>query len=156
MVARLRELAQSIPREGCEWEERPTFAPPSLPDVIEELERLAEFPLPADLREFFAASDGVVGMSVHNGYQIGGAKTLAGLIQSGDVPRTVPDGPCLPVAFDGGGNAFLLSAPGRVWWWDHETGSLSPVADSFGAFIERVVADWTAYVNDTPGWDFLV
>lgn len=155
-MVRLRELAQLLPRPGCEWEKRPTFSPPSSPDVLEELERLTGFPLPTNVREFFAITDAVVGMSVHNGYQIGGAETLAGLIQSGAVPRTVPDGPCLPVALDGGGNVFLLSAPGRVWRWGHEAGRMSLVADSFGAFIERVVADWRAYVNDTSEWAFLV
>src|SRR4051794_26805815 len=91
-VVRLRALSQSLPRPGYEWEERPTISPPTPPDLIEELERLAGFPLPTDLREFFAATDAVVGMSVHNGYQIGGAQILARLIRTGGVPRTTPDG----------------------------------------------------------------
>ena len=50
---------------------------------------------------------------------------------------------------------FLLSAIGKVWRWDHETSEQSEVASSVEVFLRRVVADWTAYVNDTPGWVYL-
>lgn len=156
LVAQLRELAKSLPRAGCDWETPPSFAPPSSPDAVDELERAAGFRLPDDLRAFFALTDAVVGMSVHNGYQIGPLERVAHHVESGELPRQTPEGVAITVAFDGGGNAFLLSASGRVWRWDHETGNMSAVAVSFAAFLERVVADWTAYVNDTPGWMFLV
>lgn len=95
-------------------------------------------------------------MSVHNGYQFGPMERLVHHVDSGELPRQTPDGVGITVAFDGGGNAFLLSANGRVWRWHHETGNMSAVAVSFTAFLERVVADWTAYIYDTPGWKFLV
>ena len=155
-ITRLRELAQALPRPGCEWEERPRFDLPASADAIHVLEQAAGFRLPDDVKTFFAFTDGVVGMSVHNGYQIGGTKLISSRNESGDTQRNVPDGLALAIAFDGGGNAFLLSSTGRVWKWEHETNGVSLVADSFEAFLHRVVADWEAYINDTPGWRFLV
>lgn len=155
-VNQLRELAAAIPRPGCEWESRPTFDPPASLNAVAALERAAGFPLPDDLRVFLALTDRVVGMSVHNGYSIGGAELLAKLVGSEGIPRNVPDGLAAPIALDGGGNGFLISEAGRVWRWDHETGHVSSVAGSFGAFLERVAADWAAYVADTEGWRFLV
>jgi hypothetical protein len=155
-VARLRELSSLIPRLGCEWEDRPTFAAPANEDAVAKLERMAGFSLPADLRTFFALTDAVVGMSVHNGYHIGGTETLAGIVESAAMPRRVPDGLAVPVGLDGGGNGFLLSATGRVWGWNHEIGSLSEIAESFGAFLDRVASDWNAYVADTRDWRYLV
>jgi hypothetical protein len=40
--------------------------------------------------------------------------------------------------------------------WDHETGSISEAAACFAEFLERVAADWAAYIADSPGWRFLV
>jgi cell wall assembly regulator SMI1 len=155
-LSRLRELAQALPRPGCEWESRPTFDPPATDEAVAVLERAAGFPLPADLRAFFALTDRVNGLSVHNGYSIGGTELLAALVGSDGVPREVPDGLAAPVASDGGGNGFLVSQTGRVWGWDHETGQVRLVAESFAAFLKRVAEDWAAYVADTPGWRFLV
>jgi hypothetical protein len=155
-LARLRELALAIPRPGCDWEERPRFEPPPSPEQVAAYERAAGFALPGDLRAFLTDCGAVIGMSVHNGYWVGGVEALTRSIVDGDYPRSVAGEPAAPVATDGGGNAFLLSSTGRVWRWDHETGSLSEVAGSFEGFLERVVTDWAAYVTDTPGWRFLV
>jgi len=155
-LARLRELALGIPRPGCDWEERPRFQPPASPKQVAAFERAAGFPLPADLRAFLADAGAVVGMSVHNGYWVGDVERLGRSIDRGDFPRSVSGESAVPVATDGGGNAFLLSEGGRVWRWDHDTGSVSEVAASFEHFIERVAADWSAYVAETPGWRVLV
>jgi hypothetical protein len=154
-LARLRELALALPRPGCDWEERPQFDPPASPEQMAAFERVAGFPLPADLRVFFSACGAMVGMSVHNGYWVGGVEQLARSLDRGDFPREVSGDPAVAVATDGGGNAFLLSARGRVWRWDHETGSVSEVAASFAGFLARVADDWAAYVADTPGWRYL-
>lgn len=155
-VARLRELAQVFPRPDYEWEDRPRFDPPVTADTVQALERKVGFPLPVEVREFFTLTDGVIGLSVHNGYRIGGAELIASLIESGGIPREVPDGLTAPIAFDGGGNAFLLSSTGKIWRWDHETNGVSLVTDSFETFLLRVVADWEAYIDETPEWRFLV
>jgi hypothetical protein len=123
---------------------------------VDAFERDAGFSLPSDLREFLADCGMVVGMSVHNGYSVGGVEQLARSLSRGDFPRSVAEDSAVPVATDGGGNAFLLSSNGKVWLWDRETGSVAEVAGSFSEFLARVADDWTAYVADTPGWPFLV
>jgi cell wall assembly regulator SMI1 len=152
-VARLRELALAFPRPGCAWEERPRFEAPATPQGIAELERVAGFGLPADLRAFLEQTDSVIAMSVHNGYWLGG---IMQLVNRDALPRVVAGEAAIPVATDGGGNAFLLSSSGAIWRWDHETGNAKVVATSFGAFLERVVEDWAAYIDEQPGWRFLV
>lgn len=151
-LARLRELALAIPRPGCDWEERPLFDTPASPTEIAAIEQSAGFPLPPDYRAFLALTAGVVGMSIHNGYWLGSLARL----DSAAFPRAESGEPLAPVATDGGGNAFLMSSSGRVWRWDHETGRMSGVAASFTEFLDRVAADWSAYVDDDPDWRYLV
>lgn len=155
-LARLRAIAEAIPRPGYDWESRPTFAPPASPATVVELESAAGFVLPADFRAFLADTAIVLGMSVHNGYQIGGPAIIVRAVRERRIPLTVAADPAIPVAFDGGGNAFLLTQAGDVWKWDHETGAVSPVVRSFAAFLDRVALDWAAYVANTPDWRFLV
>ena len=131
-VARLRELALALPRPGCDWEDRPRFDPPTTTDAVQVVERAAGFPLPDEVKAFFALTDGVVGMSVHNGYHIGGTELIASRIESDDAPREVSDGLAASIAFDGGGNAFRISAVGRVWRWDHETNKVLRVVLAAG------------------------
>src|SRR5262245_3073384 len=150
-VARLRELALALPRPGCDWEERPRFEPPETAEGIAELERSAGFGFPSELHAFLEQAGSVIAMSVHNGYWLGGIKKL---LDGDGLPRGVGGEAAIPVATDGGGNAFLLSTSGTIWRWDHETGRANVVAASFGAFLERVVQDWAAYVYEQPGWRF--
>jgi hypothetical protein len=88
-LARLRELALAMPRPGCDWEERPQFEPPPMLDQVVAFERAAGFAFPADLRAFFTDCGAVVGMSVHNGYWVGGVEGLTRSILRGDFPRSV-------------------------------------------------------------------
>jgi hypothetical protein len=155
-LARLRELALALPRPGCDWEERPRFDPPASAQSVAELEGIAEFAFPADFRAFLSHTNAVVGMSVHCGYWIGGVEQLLRSADRGEFPHMVDAEPVIPMATDGGGNAFLLGVSGCVWRWDHETGNVMQVAKSFNAFLEQVTADWAAYIADTPGWRFLV
>jgi SMI1 / KNR4 family (SUKH-1) len=155
-LARLRELALALPRPGCEWERRPTFDPPATPQSVADFEHLAGFAFPADFRAFFAETNAVVGMSIHNGYYLGDAKGPARSLHRKDFPSIVKGERVAPVATDGGGNAFLLSAIGHVWRWDHETDKVEMIAESFESFLEKVADDWAAYVSDKPGWRFLV
>jgi hypothetical protein len=138
------------------WEERPSFAPPASPEAVTVFERTAGFPLPEDFRAFLATTGAVAGLSVHNGYSLGGLEGLARWLRSGTLPRAVAGEPAAPVGSDGCGNGFLLSRGGRVCRWDHETGEVTPVATSFAEFLDRVARDWAAYIADTPGWAYLV
>lgn len=151
-LIRLRELALTVPRSDCKWEEQPQFAPPATPQSIVKIESLAGFVLPNEFRTFLEQTNAVIGMSIHNGYWIGDVERLA----SDSFPRVIHNESVLPIATDGGGNAFLLSCNGYIWQWNHETGNVVQVATSFNAFLEQVVADWEAYLADTPDWDFLM
>src|SRR4051794_16550780 len=82
-LAQLRALALMMPRPGCEWESRPTFAPPTTPATVAAFERAAGFPLPDNFRAFLAATGEVVGISVHHGYRLGGVETLVRWLQDG-------------------------------------------------------------------------
>jgi hypothetical protein len=123
---------------------------------VAAFEGVAGFPLPDDLRRFFWHTEAVVALSVHNGYWIGDIASLIVSFERSDFPQTVGGKPAIPVTTDGGGNAFLLSASGCVWRWEHETGTVQQVAETFGRFLARIVADWEAYLANTPGWQFLV
>ena len=156
VLNRLRSLADLFP-EG----EGPTFSPPASADAIQAFESALGFPLPAELREFLAQCDAVVAMDVHNGYWIGGTAGLARSVSRGDFPGSMDSGgeriTVMPIATDGGGNAFLLTpADGRVWRWDHETGTLSAIAGSFAAFLERVAQDWERGASGDADWEYLV
>jgi hypothetical protein len=155
-VVRLRSLATLLPRPGCDWEDCPTFAPSAPLSAVAELEAVAGFELPGDYRAFLAETGAITAMSVHNGYWLGGAVDLVGLIKQGDFPQKAGTEPVIPIATDGGGNAFLLAPTGRVWRWQHETGKVTEVAGGFAAFLDRVAEDWEAYIAETPGWQFLV
>jgi SMI1 / KNR4 family (SUKH-1) len=160
-LTRLRQLASALPRRGCHWEECPRFDPPPSTEEIEAAQFAYDGRLPDDLLAFLRLCGGVVGVSIHNGCWLSGAADLAAERFRRSFPATVtgPNGaePVVPIATDGGGNAFLLSTPiSGVWRWDHETGATHQVAISFAKFLERVIADWEAYITATPGWQFLV
>jgi cell wall assembly regulator SMI1 len=155
VLNRLRSLADLFP-EG----EGPTFSPPASADAIQAFGSALGFPLPAELREFLAQCDAVVAMDVHNGYWIGGCR-----VGSQREPRRFSrkhgyrrgTHHVMPIATDRGGNAFLLTpADGRVWRWDHETGTLSAIAGSFAAFLERVAQDWERAASGDADWECLV
>ena len=160
---RLREVAKAIPRPGCDWETPPEFLPAPTREQWESTKRSLAVPLPGDLSEYLALSGGIRGMSVHNGYHICGASDIVKMNSTSDVwpPSEVSTGACtepvLIVALDGGGNAFLFSPRSEnVWRWDHETGKMTTVAESFAGFLHRVAEDWTAYVQDREQWTYLV
>jgi hypothetical protein len=99
-------------------------------------------------------------MEVWNGYWVGGLAQLTTNVSRGDFPATVAEenGPSgvMPVATDGGGNAFLMSLRGgTVWKWNHETGGVRAVADNFTGFLQRVLQDWEHYLSDDDTWDYL-
>jgi hypothetical protein len=160
-VARLWELAAQLPRADCPWESQPIFAPPAPPELILALERLSGGSLPKDLRDFLQCCGEVCAMGVHNGYQIG---VNARMLQPQNrelLPGTIGEAEsaelAIPVGADGGGNAFLLIArSGRVYGWNHETGRVNQIADSFIAFLKRVVTDWEHYLADDHAWHYLV
>jgi hypothetical protein len=156
VLNRLIAVANRFP----EWE-RPTFRPRAASSSIQELERTIENPLPSQFGDFLRRCDAIVAMQIHNGYWIGGVDNLKRSIIRGDYPATLDeDGlsmPVVPVATDGGGNAFLLTiGDGRIWRWDHETGVTFAVAGSFAEFLDRVATDWEQVISGNQDWTYLV
>lgn len=155
-IERLHALAGFLPRPDCPWESTPQFLPAATDEQISKLAAATGFVLPRSLIDFFRLNDAVVGMSIHNGYYIGGADKLLRMIQRNDIFRVDDREPAVPIATDGGGNAFLIYGDGRVERWNHETEQCEFVADSFDDFLARVTEDWEAFVNDRSDWTYLV
>ena len=158
----IRTLArlQSIADRFLEWQ-TPRFAAPAASEAIHELERVAGTRLPGDLRAFLERLDEIVAMDIHNGYWLGGTGALTRSVLRNDFPKELKTGgsliQALPVATDGGGNAFLVASDGGgVWRWDHETRNTAQVATSFSKFLARVADDWEHAAADDPDWAFLV
>ena len=86
--------------------------------------------LPASIRAFLAEHDSIAAMDVWNGYWIGGVSLLRS-IERGDFPGSVESHRVMPIATDGGGNAFLMpgDSDGRVWKWSHETSEVKVLAE---------------------------
>ena len=153
---KLRNLADSFSQN-----ERPTFTPPSSADAIQAFESVLGFRLPSQLLQFLSTYDAIIAMNVHNGYWIGGLFELTRSVGRDDFPRSIMVGrephTIIPVATDGGGNAFLLSVDdGRIWRWDHETGNTTNVANSFVAFLRQVAEDWDHAIFNDEDWEYLV
>ena len=155
-ICSLRNSAEMVPRPEFPWEERPTFSPPPEADELETFEKAGGFQLPPEVIEFFRETDQVIGMSIHNGYWIGGVSKMTLLAHEDRIPRAIDDQPVLPIATDGGGNLFFVSGAGHVYRWWHDSEESLRVSKSFAAFLQRVAEDWTAFVLDTPGWSYLV
>ncbi len=77
--------------------------------------------------------------------------------------------PVLPVAGDGGGNAFLLQLrmPHVVLRWDHEIGEtrdavpathrcFQAISDGFVSLLERIREDWIHFLGSDPAsWTYI-
>jgi hypothetical protein len=153
-LARLRQLAELFPHPDMPWETRPEFHPPLSPESISDLEGEWACSLPQDLRAFLGLCGGINAINIRNGYWIGVLDRSRGLPEA----VTTDDGNTVvvPIAIDGGGNAFLLApAYGRVWRRDHETGMVRPVAESFSTSLERIADDWEHHLRDDRNWVYL-
>ncbi len=155
-LARLREAAERLLES-----ERPRFHGAASVQQIDALETALGNRIPDDFRRLLQICDAIVAMEVHNGYWIGGAEALAEGVAREYLPRMISDGltsaPAIPIATDGGGNAFLARvADGSVWRSDHETGNVEPVASSIDGFLQRVADDWVHFAADDHDWHYIV
>lgn len=140
---------------------------------IEQLASLAAEPLPADYRYFLSRCAGFVAMDFRNGYAMHTPELVMRMVRDPGAPRRLVAATgadtLLPVAGDGGGNVFLLrlGAATSILRWDHEIGatrlevssddpSLTIVADSFAAFLERIRDDWRNFLGPDPdAWTYI-
>jgi hypothetical protein len=138
----------------------PQFEPPASPTELAELEDASGGPLPAEMVALLQRAKAIIAMDVHNGYWIGGPTQLSRSIRRRDFPaeldvqgQTIR---AIPLATDGGGNAFLLAGGGSVWRWDHETGVSTFVAEDLEEFLHRVAEDWRHHLDGDGTWAYLV
>jgi hypothetical protein len=155
-VRRLIDIGHRYPADAA-----PRVEGPATQDEIADLDEALGEAIPAELLELLRATRAIVAMDIRNGYWIGGPAHLSRSIRRGDFPASLRAGGrderALPIATDGGGNAFLLTRRlGSVWRWDHETGGVSCVSQNLAEFLRRVADDWEHNLAGDVSWEYLV
>ncbi|WP_327011039.1 SMI1/KNR4 family protein [Dactylosporangium sp. NBC_01737] len=128
------------------------FAPPAGPGALDEVERGLGQPLPAQLRELLAESDGALGeLSLDVVWSAGRilADNQAFRISEDFAELYAPFDGLLFFGDNGGGDqfAFLTDAHGEgVFVWEHETDTRRKVADDLADYLRRILTadgdDW--------------
>jgi hypothetical protein len=154
VLSRLRKLADEFPAE-----ERPKFSPGASADSVVGFEKVVGTRLPEQLAHFLRQCDSIVAMDVWIGYWVGGVEQLLRSMGRKDFPAKLVEANhdvVVPVATDGGGNAFLMSVKDqRVWKWNHETGNSTTVAHDFASFLQRIADDWEHFLARDSAWHYL-
>jgi hypothetical protein len=155
-LVRLRAAARLFPAS-----QQPSFHDGASAQQVDALEKTLGHCIPEDLRVLLRACDAIVTMDVRNGYWVGGTDTLVRSYARGDFPRAISDGPteaaAIPIATDGGGNAFLARvSDGSVWRLDYETGAIERIAATIDGFLLRVAEDWEHEAAGDLEWSYLV
>jgi hypothetical protein len=155
LLFRLHELGDCFSAE-----EKPTFSAGASPQAITALQGCVSQPLPDDFASFLHRCDSIVAMNVWNGLWIGGIVSLERSIKRNDFPKMLNRErnqiELVPVATDGGGNAFLMALSDRsVWKWNHESNDCTLVADDFSGFLKRIIDDWEHYLAGDFVWNYL-
>jgi len=129
-------------------------------------ERFSGFSLDEFL-SFHALSDGAVLQDIHNGIFLHPLAQILEGVEAGEPTRTTGEhaGAILPFGSDGGGERFVLTTDGgilhlaggavRAATFDGTNARIRQISGSFNGFLERVLQDVGAFVNQTPGWQFL-
>jgi SMI1 / KNR4 family (SUKH-1) len=155
-VRRLIDIGRRYPPDVA-----PRVEGPATQDEVADLDDALGEAMPAELLELLRATRAIVAMNIRNGYWIGGPAQVSRSIRRGDFPASVTaegrDERVLPIATDGGGNAFLLTRRlGSVWRWDHETGRITCVSRNLAGFLRRVAGDWEHDLEGDLSWEYLV
>lgn len=114
-------------------------------------------------RDFYSACNGLNLPGVHVGYFISPIERIADVTQDFN-PRIVTGplgGKVISIGSSGGGDLFvirlkeqdvLLLSPGfiQAGIYDGSSGKVRVVATSFSAFLDRILADTTAFVKGEP------
>ena len=128
------------------------FSPPADPAAIDAIERGLGLPVPADLRDLLAETDGLRGE-----WGLDVIWPAARILAGNQDFRTFEDFAELYAPFDGllffgdngGGDqfAYLADAPAEgIFVWEHETDTRRKVADDLADYLTRVLTadgdDW--------------
>jgi hypothetical protein len=139
--------------------EAPRFASAASQSELDALGRSLDLALPPDLLELLRLHRAIVAMDVRNGYWIGASETGA-LVLPNQPREALLNNELIavvPVATDGGGNAFVQSLrDGTIWRLDHETAVCAMVGAHLPAFLLRVAEDWMHASHGDTDWRYLV
>ncbi|MEM7165727.1 MAG: SMI1/KNR4 family protein [Planctomycetota bacterium] len=160
-IARSLERLRAVASELESWHTPVTFARGLTQEEIAELQLALPAELPEDAVEFLTQCSAIEGPDVQAGYSIGGRACFAparsadrwpGHLKVGDA-----EAPLTVIGDDGITNRFLLAlgATNPVVKWDHESGGVVVVAESFQGFLATVAKDWEHYLARDGGHDYL-
>lgn len=146
------------------------LGPPADPAALAEFVSRAGLDSRSPLADFYRACSGVSLPDVHVGYFIHEPALVLGGLGGGE-PRRLT-GPyareVLVFGTDGGGGRFALGADGggEVLYlgegavhdavFDGSDGQVQPLTPDLRAFLERLLADVEAFVNDEAVWEYMV
>ena len=114
-VGLLHETAALLGEETA-----PEFCRPATKSGLDSLARSSKRALSADPRAFLSLHRAIVAMDVFNGYWLGASKSGRLVLPSTPTAAKLTSDaePVIPVATDGGGNAFVQSVQsGSIWRW---------------------------------------
>jgi hypothetical protein len=137
----------------ADWQ-APTFGPPATTDEIAALRATLDIPLTARLKQFLTQHRAIVAMDIWNGYWLG--CSAVGPLRLPNLPALFHSGVrALPIATDGGGNAFLEVSGGPILHWNHGTGGMTAVAPDLTCFLRLIATDWEHAAEDDASWLYL-
>jgi hypothetical protein len=146
------------------------LGPPAGPAALAEFASRAGLDPRSPLVDFYRACSGVSLPDVHVGYFIHEPGLVLRGLEGGEPRRLTGPYARAVVVFgtDGGGGRFALGADGdgEVLYlgegavhdavFDDADGQVQTLAPDLPAFLERLLADVEAFVNDEEGWEFMV
>ncbi len=114
------------------------------PQDVARIEEEIGVSLPEDFKRFVAQYDGAAVESntfpIEEGMDDGIRQFIPAkdIVEEMAVIENLPPF-TLPFAWDGCGNFYLLDASaGKIYFWDHETADILPVADGFAELLEAM------------------
>jgi hypothetical protein len=150
------------------------FLMPAEPERLPELEALLNVRLPKDFISFYSRCAGLLLPDVGNSILLHPLSLLVDLIKSSAIPVLMENDPSIrivPFGKDAGGNMFAIISDKEngiyylqgeficpkdgVLMYLHDVFEPKRVADTFSEFLDAVLEDARAYLEQRPGWKYL-
>jgi hypothetical protein len=150
------------------------FLMPAEPERLPEFEALLNIKLPKDFVSFYSKCAGLLLPDVYNSIFLDPIASLIESINRCDIPVFMEDNPpfrVVPFGSDAAGNMFAIipdKANGiyylqgeficpkdGVLMYLHDVFEPKRVADTFSEFLDAVLEDARAYLEQRPGWKYL-